>query len=112
MESRKSLRFCRKEPEVCCKMEESMTGMFAISKAGHDKGQMYIIIREDRDFAYLVDGDIRKLDHPKKKRKKHLQLVKTGLDEVLLEKIKNQNIIYNEEIKYAIKVRMKEGYQK
>ena len=89
-----------------------MTGMFAISKAGHDKGQMYIIIREDRDFAYLVDGDIRKLDRPKKKRKKHLQLVKTGLDEVLLEKIKNQNIIYNEEIKYAIKVRMKEGYQK
>ena len=73
-----------------------MTGMFAISKAGHDKGQMYII----------------KLDHPKKKRKKHLQLVKTGLDEVLLKKIKNHNIIYNEEIKYAIKVRMKEGYQK
>lgn len=33
-----------------------MTGMFAISKAGHDKGQMYVIIREEGEFAYLVDG--------------------------------------------------------
>lgn len=83
-----------------------MTGMFAISRAGHDKGQMYLIIKEEGDFAYLADGKTRKLEHPKRKRKKHLQLVKTDLDEVLVEKLKNQNIIYNEEIKYAIKVRM------
>ncbi|GFI04905.1 MAG: hypothetical protein HFI44_10265 [Lachnospiraceae bacterium] len=89
-----------------------MTGMFAISKAGHDKGQMYVIIREEGEFAYLVDGRIRTTDHPKKKKKKHLQMVKTDLDENLLEKIRNRNIIYNEEIKYAIKVRMKKGYQK
>ena len=89
-----------------------MTGMFAISKAGHDKGQMYVIIREEGEFAYLVDGRIRTTDHPKKKKKKHLQMVKTDLDENLLEKIRNRNIIYYEEIKYAIKVRMKKGYQK
>lgn len=89
-----------------------MTGMFAISKAGHDKGQMYVIVREEGAFAYLADGRSRTADHPKKKKKKHLQLVKTELDENLLEKIRSQNIIYNEEIKYAIKVRMKKGYQK
>ncbi len=89
-----------------------MTGMFAISKAGHDKGQMYVIVREEGEFAYLADGKARTADNPKKKKKKHLQLVKTDLDENLLEKIRNQNIIYNEEIKYAIKVRMEKGYQK
>lgn len=89
-----------------------MTGMFAVSKAGHDKGQMYVVLREDEEFAYLVDGVSRTLDRPKKKRKKHLQPVKTGLDEALLKKMKSQDIIYNEEIKYAIKVRMKEGHQK
>lgn len=89
-----------------------MVGMFAISKAGHDKGRMYLIMKEEGDFAYLADGKTKTADHPKKKRKKHLQLVKTELDESLLEKLKNQNIIYNEEIKYAIKVRMKKEHQK
>lgn len=49
-----------------------MVGMFATSIAGHDKGQMYIIIKEEGDFAYLADGRTRALENPKKKRKKHL----------------------------------------
>lgn len=82
-----------------------MTGMFAISKAGHDKGKMYIIVKEENDFFYLVDGKTRTTQNPKKKKKKHVQLIKTGISEVLAEKIKNNQTIYNEEIKFAIKVR-------
>ncbi|MCM1136708.1 MAG: KOW domain-containing RNA-binding protein [Clostridium sp.] len=84
-----------------------MTGMFAISKAGHDKGQMYIIMKEEEDFVYLVDGKSKKTENPKKKRKKHIQIVKTGTDKALLEKIKNGQKIYDEEIKFAIKLRTK-----
>ena len=73
--------------------------------AGHDKGQMYIVIKEDGDFAYLSDGKTRKLENPKKKNRKHLQIVKTDTDKVLLEKIRNGQIIYNEEIKRAVKLR-------
>lgn len=83
-----------------------MTGRFAVSKAGHDKGQMYLIIREEGDFVYLADGKGRTLDHPKKKRKKHLQLIKSE-EEALAEKLRNGKPIYNEEIKFAIKVRTK-----
>ena len=82
-----------------------MTGLFAISRAGHDKGQMYIVIKEDGDFAYLSDGKTRNLENPKKKNRKHLQIVKTDTDKVLLEKIRNGQIIYNEEIKRAVKLR-------
>ncbi len=82
-----------------------MVGMFAVSKAGHDKGQMYVIIGEENDMVYLADGKLRKLDNPKKKKLKHLQLVKSNLDADLVEKIINKQTIYNEEIKLAIKVR-------
>lgn len=84
-----------------------MTGMFAVSKTGHDKGRMYIIVKEDDSFYYLVDGKTRTTKNPKKKKKKHVQLIKTGISEVLAEKIKNNQTIYNEEIKFAIKVRAK-----
>lgn len=82
-----------------------MTGMFAISRAGHDKDQMYIIVKEEGDFCYLADGRARGIEKPKKKRKKHLQIVKTGVDEALAEKLKSGQRVYNEEIKLAIKLR-------
>ena len=69
---------------------------------------MYIIIKEEGDFAYLADGRTRALENPKKKRKKHLQAVKAGIDEALAKKLKNGQIIYNEEIKSAIKIRTKQ----
>ena len=50
-------------------------GMLARSKAGHDKSQMYIIKEVDDAYVYLVDGRIRTLDHPKKKKKKHVQII-------------------------------------
>lgn len=80
-----------------------MIGMFAISKAGHDKGRMYLIVKEEEDFFYLADGRSRGIEKPKKKRKKHLQLVKSDISELLKEKLEGNLTIYNEEIKYAIK---------
>lgn len=82
-----------------------MVGMFAISKAGHDKDQMYVIIKEEGDFFYLADGRLKGLEKPKKKRKKHIQIVKTGIDEMLAEKLRNGQTVYNEEIRRALKIR-------
>lgn len=84
-----------------------MTGMFALSLAGHDKGQMYVIIKEEGEYVYLADGRIRTMEKCKKKKKKHIQLIKTGLDENLLTKLENAQTIYNEEIRHALKVRSK-----
>ncbi len=88
-----------------------MVGMFAISRAGHDKDRVYIIIKEEGDFVYLADGKARGLKNPKKKKKKHLQLMKTDIDTTLAEKLKSGHIIYEEEIKFAIKERTS-GWQK
>ena len=85
-----------------------MIGEFAISLAGHDKGQMYLIVGEEADMVCIVDGKIRKLENPKKKKKKHVQTVKKKIDISLAEKLKNKQKIYDEEIKSAIKIRKNE----
>ncbi len=40
-------------------MEESIVGMLASSKAGHDKDSVYVIIREDGEYIYVADGKSR-----------------------------------------------------
>ncbi len=50
-------------------------GMLARSKAGHDTGKIYVIIDVDDTYVYLADGKIRTLEHLKKKKKKHVQVI-------------------------------------
>lgn len=54
---------------------EMKKGMLAVSKAGHDAGERYVIAVVDNNYVYLVDGRIRTLDKPKKKKKKHIQII-------------------------------------
>ena len=56
-------------------MERYRAGMLARSKAGHDRGKVYVIINVDDAYVYLADGRIRTLDKLKKKKKKHVQLI-------------------------------------
>ncbi|WP_019138776.1 hypothetical protein [Peptoniphilus timonensis] len=46
-----------------------LKGQVVRSKKGRDEGKVYIIIDFiDDDFLFVVDGKLRKLDRPKKKR--------------------------------------------
>ncbi len=56
-----------------------MLGQVVLSKAGKDSGSFYAVIVEEGDFAYIADGRLRKVDKPKRKRKKHLAPTKTVL---------------------------------
>ena len=67
-------------------------GMLAKSKAGHDKGKTYIIYEVDETYVYLVDGIIRKIVNPKRKKRKHVQFICeqhdiSGLDDVGIKRI-------------------------
>lgn len=50
-------------------------GALARAKAGHDKEQVFLIIREDHEYVILADGISRTLGKPKHKRKKHIQII-------------------------------------
>lgn len=80
-----------------------MIGMFAISKAGHDKGRMYLVVGQEKDLVLLADGKTRTMENPKRKKTKHIQIIKKDPEAFLSEKLQNHHMIYNEEIKLAIK---------
>ena len=47
-------------------------GSLVYSRAGRDKGTLFIVIDKEGDWVYLADGNIRKAEKPKKKRLKHI----------------------------------------
>jgi len=55
-------------------------GQIVFSKQGRDKGRAMIVIRVEGEYAYLVDGTLRPLEKPKKKKAKHIQLTNTIVD--------------------------------
>lgn len=58
-------------------------GQVVKSRAGRDKGRIFLVIDIiDNENVYIVDGDLRKLDNPKKKKVKHLIVYNTILDEL------------------------------
>lgn len=80
-----------------------MIGKFAASKAGHDKGQLYVIVGQEEDCLYLCDGRLKTLVKPKKKKVKHVQLTNKTVEQSLLRKLERKERVLDEEIKYAIK---------
>lgn len=68
-----------------------MIGELATSKAGHDKDRLYMIVGEEGDCVYLCDGRLRGVEHPKKKKKKHIQIIHSSAQDTLIQIIK-QNL--------------------
>lgn len=56
----------------------------------------------DENYVYLVDGDIRKVENPKKKKIKHVELTRF-FDGNIAERIAKKNKITNQDIKKVIK---------
>lgn len=58
-----------------------MVGKLAVSLAGHDKGSVFLILREEAGSVYVADGVLRHYASPKKKNTKHIQPVfKEGME--------------------------------
>lgn len=58
-------------------MSDFKIGCAALSKAGRDKGRMFAVIALEGRFALIADGDLRKLDKPKRKKLMHMQCTDT-----------------------------------
>jgi ribosomal protein L14E/L6E/L27E len=78
-------------------------GRLAISTAGRDKGKIFMILDIiDEQYVYIVDGDLRTKDRPKKKKLKHLKLCPVVL-EGIAEKLKEGVRVFDAEIRSAIR---------
>lgn len=56
-------------------------GVIATSLAGRDQGRRFLVITAlDEDYVMVADGDLRKIERPKKKKRKHLQATKERME--------------------------------
>ncbi|HHY99686.1 MAG TPA: KOW domain-containing RNA-binding protein [Sedimentibacter sp.] len=68
-------------------------GQIVKSKAGRDKGRVFLICRIiDEQYVLVCDGDLRKLNNPKKKKVKHLMIYNTVLTEFAERLQSNENL--------------------
>ena len=61
-------------------MDECRPGMLARSLAGHDKNKIYVITGMEGAYIYLADGRLRPVGNPKKKKYRHVQVIKREYD--------------------------------
>lgn len=80
---------------------EIRIGSVVISKAGRDKGDWFIVLGLEGEYAMLANGDLRKVDKLKKKKMKHLQ--KTNyVSEFISEKMKNVGKVTDSEVRKSL----------
>lgn len=76
-------------------------GRLAVSRAGRDKGRLFLVLREEPPFVYVADGALRKLEKPKKKKRMHLSL-KPLVSASIAEALQDGRPIFDHEIRAAI----------
>ena len=69
-----------------------------VSKAGRDQGQLFYVIDADEQYVYLADGTSRKLEKPKRKKRKHVEQV-PRTESRIAEKIRNGEKVLNSELR-------------
>lgn len=87
---------------------DCIIGNFAKAKAGHDLEKVYVIVGQEKGYIDLCDGNLRKIDNPKKKNRKHIQIINQKVESNLLNRLYNKDIVFDHEIKYSIKQYLKQ----
>ena len=52
-------------------------GQVVRSKRGRDAGKYFVVVGQEQEYVFLADGSLRKIEAPKKKNIKHIQI--TGI---------------------------------
>lgn len=68
-------------------------GTIVVSKAGRDAGRIFAVATSDGAYVTLIDGDLRKVQKPKKKKIRHVRWTPHFLDYVAEELAKGSNTL-------------------
>ena len=72
---------------------ELTLGQVVFSKAGRDTGRKFVIVGiADDEHVLIADGDLRKIENPKKKKFKHLSFEDNVIQQLNEKLIENQKI--------------------
>ena len=71
------------------------------SIAGRDKGKLFFVLDVEDEFFLLADGKTRKVENPKRKKRKHAVFA-ARFDCRVAEKIKSEDKITNSELRRTL----------
>jgi ribosomal protein L14E/L6E/L27E len=71
------------------------------SDAGRDRGKLFYVLGVEGEYLLLADGKTRKVEAPKRKKRKHVLFV-AAEDNRLSEKIKCEEKVTNSELRRAL----------
>ena len=71
------------------------------SDAGRDKGKLFVVLAVEGEFLLLADGKSRKVETPKRKKRRHVQFVAAD-ESRLSDKIKSEEKITNSELRRTL----------
>lgn len=77
-------------------------GTVVLSRAGRDAGRYFVVVgRVDEEYVLLSDGQLRKLQNPKKKKIKHIDVKPVTLPAVK-EKLERGSGLYDAEVRHGL----------
>ena len=85
-------------------------GDLVLATAGREKGKTFFVVDIRDEYLLLADGKSRRLEAPKRKKRKHVQRAAAGAGE-LAAKIRSSEIITNSELRKALAVYGENGNQ-
>ena len=78
-------------------------GEVVFSLSGRDAGRFYLVTEIiDDEYVCIVDGNLRRVDSPKKKKIKHLKTEGVVIDKIR-EKLEQDKKIFDAEVKSALR---------
>ena len=83
-------------------MELSKADMI-VSLAGRDKGQLFFVVDTDEQYVYLADGKGRRLESPKRKKRRHVRKLPLYPSRVA-EKLRNGDKVITSELRRELAV--------
>ena len=79
-------------------MEEISISDIIVSTAGRDRGKLFYVIGTEGVYVLVANGKDRKLEHPKKKKLKHVRFV-TRIETRVAAKLRSGEKVLNSELR-------------
>lgn len=81
---------------------DTIIGRFVWSKAGRDKGKLFIIVDiADDNHVLIADGALRRISNPKKKKLKHLNITNVS-DEYISQAVLMKKKLHDADLQKAV----------
>ena len=76
-----------------------LEGSKVISKAGRDEGRLFLVVKSlDEEYVLISDGDTRKMEKPKKKKRRHLKQV-TEPNQAIVDRLTDGQPVFDHEVR-------------